>query len=384
MNTQSVGSAQADPQSTRSYRFSTFESMVCAKRWLLASPDKVPHYINGTKRHGELDTSEDRARLARYHDAKVALEMRGDGWLLGFALGPDGTGGYWQGIDFDNVSENRLADLANAVPGYVEKSPSGKGAHAIGYGAHLAALGPNGTGIEAYAGGRFFTVTPHLIRDSAPVCLASYVEQTLAPHHRARRSTSTNASVELVPVDDSTKRDLRSALQSMRADDYHLWIRMGMAVRELGDDGRALWMEWSSSSEKFEVKQAARKWESFKPSTTGYQAVFAEARRHGWLNPASATARPSPLPATSEESGAVLLEHLSIDWTDGSEAEVTDIVLGLVADEDVTLLGGHGGHGKLFSHCRWRARSRWVNRCFAVTPASAASSTIRRRTGESV
>ena len=65
-------------------------------------------------------------------------------------------------------------------------------------------------------------------------------------------------------VDDDMVRDLRSALMSMRADDYELWVRMGLALRELGDIGRGLWMEWSSQSEKFEPLSAARTWESFK------------------------------------------------------------------------------------------------------------------------
>lgn len=70
--------------------------------------------------------------------------------------------------------------------------------------------------------------------------------------------------VASVIVDADTVRDLRSALMSMRADDRDLWVRMGLALRELGDVGRALWMEWSSQSEKFDPLDAARTWESFK------------------------------------------------------------------------------------------------------------------------
>ena len=65
-------------------------------------------------------------------------------------------------------------------------------------------------------------------------------------------------------VDDDVVRDLRSALMSMRADDRELWVRMGLALRELGEIGRGLWMEWSSQSEKFDPLDAARTWESFK------------------------------------------------------------------------------------------------------------------------
>lgn len=48
------------------------------------------------------------------------------------------------------------------------------------------------------------------------------------------------------------------------------------------------------------------------------------------------------------ETGEELLRRLSIDWHGGSDVDVPDIIEGLVADEDVTLLGGHGGVGKSF------------------------------------
>lgn len=146
-----------------------------AKRWLLwklisnrnptKKPNKVPFWINGAARTGELDAEIDRANLATLNQA-LAAKQRGDFDGLGFALGPDGTGNYWQGIDLDDVDANGLADLANSLPGYVELSPSRSGVHAFGYGAWFPALGSNGTGIEAYCERRFFTVTGHSLRSS--------------------------------------------------------------------------------------------------------------------------------------------------------------------------------------------------------------------------
>lgn len=261
--------------------------MKASKRWLICC-NKVPHYIGGAPRKGKLDSQEDMARLATYEDAKADVALRGADWSLGFALGPDDKGGYWQGIDFDNVAERRLADLANNVAGYVELSPSGKGCHAIGYGRHFRTLPSNSTGIEAYAAGRFFTVTENIIRDSALTCLAQYVEQSLAPRHEASRP---HASIEDVPVDPKTVSELRSALWHMSADDYDPWIQMGLALRELGQTGRGLWLDWSSTSYKFDPREAAKKWDTFKPTKTGYQAVFVEAQRQGWVNPASNAAQ---------------------------------------------------------------------------------------------
>lgn len=154
--------------------FSILEAMRASPRWLIyknvpqpgKKARKVPHYADGTPRQGTLDTPADVARLVTYDDAVAAQQMRGQDWGLGFALGPDGTGNYWQGIDLDDVEANGLIELFNSLPGYVEYSPSGNGAHAIGYGEKFDTLGSNGTGIEAYCEGRFFTVTRNIIRDS--------------------------------------------------------------------------------------------------------------------------------------------------------------------------------------------------------------------------
>ncbi|WP_176482759.1 AAA family ATPase [Sphingobium sp. D43FB] len=321
---------------------SVMSVMQAQRRWLVASPDKVPHYINGQKRHGVLDSPDDLAQLASYDEAKGTLAAH-PGWHLGFALGPDGTGGHWQGIDFDHVQEKGLADLANTVPGYVERSPSGSGAHAIGYGRHFVTLGSNGTGIEAYAAGRYFTVTEWPIRDGGLVCLAGHVEQVLAPRHGIGRTAS--ASTEQVCVDAKVVTELRSALFHMRADEYDVWYRMGLALKELGDTGRGLWLQWSATSEKFDPKKAERKWAGFEPRDTGYRAVFAEAQKHGWVNPASNAAQPdtvtidlgSPSPARKLVGRSLAgVAARSIEW----------LWVGWIPKGYITLFAGETGAGK--------------------------------------
>jgi hypothetical protein len=321
---------------------SVMSVMKAQRRWLVASPDKVPFYVTGQMRNGALDGPADLEQLASYDDAKAVVAARGDGWNLGFALGPDGTGGHWQGIDFDHVQEKGLADLANTVPGYVEMSPSGTGAHAIGYGRHFVTLGSNGTGIEAYSAGRYFTVTERMIRDSGLVCLASHVEQVLAPRHSAGRTASANT--EQITVDAKVVTELRSALLHMRSDDYDIWYRMGLALKELGDTGRGLWMQWSATSEKFDPKKAERKWAGFEPRDTGHKAVFAEAQKHGWLNPASNAAQPEPVtidlsaPAGRKLVGRSLsgVKMKAIEW----------LWTGWIPKGYITLFAGETGAGK--------------------------------------
>ena len=150
-------------------------AMQDAKRWLLHKK-KQPFCTDGRPRHGTLDSAEDTERLGTFEAALLALQRGGyDG--LGFALG-DG----WQGIDLDKVEKNGLKGLADELPGYVERSPSGNGWHAIGNGRGFDTLASNHSGIEAYSGKRYFTVTGDQGRGEIR-CIAGFIEQRLAPIH---------------------------------------------------------------------------------------------------------------------------------------------------------------------------------------------------------
>ncbi len=281
--------------------FPTMEAMKLARRWLLSNASKVPFYVDGGPRSGTLDSSEDESRLGTFDQAVAACALKGNGWNLGFALGADGTGNVWQGIDLDKIEKMCLSDLANNLPGYVELSIGGEGAHAMGYGRPFATLGSNGNGVEAYSSRRYFLITNRPIRDGGITCLADYVEKQLAPRHGTARASGMANAAPPTRVSPETITDLRSALTYLRSDDRDLWIKMGMALKELNEDGRGLWLDWSQTSEKFDPLAAARSWDSFRPHSTGYQAVFAEAQRQGWLNPIGNAAR-TPVLADGRET----------------------------------------------------------------------------------
>lgn len=83
---------------------------------------------------------------------------------------------------------------------------------------------------------------------------------------------------------DADLDELRSALAVLDADDYHEWVAVGQALACLGDQGRALWVEWSSKSAKHDDADDAR-WDTFTGDKTGFPAIFAKAQRAGWENP---------------------------------------------------------------------------------------------------
>lgn len=290
------GGDQPNAACAAAQRPTALEIMKSCQRWLLwreepdrnGKPNKVPYYPNGSRR-GKTDTASDWQQLGSYQ--QCADILAGGGYTgLAFALGPDGTGNYWQGIDLDNIERNHLSDLANNAPGYVELSPSNLGIHAIGYGRAFATLGSNDTGVEAYSAGRFFTFTESVIRDGGLICLADYVEQQAAPLHGAQRSASTGQPAS-VHVEPKVVAELRSALNHLSSDDYHQWVHIGLALSCLGDTGRGLWMDWSAMSDKFSPSEAHKRWGSFESTDLSYQTVFHTAQQHGWVNPNSNGAR---------------------------------------------------------------------------------------------
>lgn len=342
-------------------------SMRAARRWLVwrsvpnpdptKKPRKVPYYVSGKPRHGRLDDDADRAALATFDDATKAL-AGGQYAGLGFALGPDGTGAHWQGIDFDDLAGRpELALLADdGLPGYTESSPSGNGLHAIGYGRAFQALGSNGSGIEAYSGGRFFTVTGDDAGLGEPVDLHDYVTRVLAPRHAPNAAPAPDNVADY--IDPRTLAELRSALASMRADDRELWVANGQRLKRLGERGRALWLEWSQTSDKFDPADAARVWDSFTADHTGYQAVFAAAQRAGWVNPMAGVSSSSSSQAAAPTPPAIasILDAAATPFTD-AEFEAAAIAhphafmsadgrRGLFPCGEVTVLAAPGREGK--------------------------------------
>jgi hypothetical protein len=156
---------------------------------------------------------------------------------------------------------------------------------------------------------------------------------------------------------DEQLRELRSALAFIPADDRDLWIRIGHALKTLGDHGRGLWIEWSQTSDKWQSVDA-HKWVTFKPTATSFQAVFAEAQRRGWPNPLAGRAGQAPrddrepvgteTPGNEHDAPTGLHSRLvPLDNLDDAQPAPHFVESILPADE-VTLLGGHGGLGKSY------------------------------------
>lgn len=119
------------------------------------------------------------------------------------------------------------------------------------------------------------------------------VEEVFAPqtplNSNAQRHSQKNSysklSSDLLPGDEE---EVRAALKFVDSDDYQPWIRIAFALKHsFGDDGFAIFDEWSSKSEKYEGKDACRTvWDGLTPDgslTVG--TIFHLARVQGWNGP---------------------------------------------------------------------------------------------------
>jgi hypothetical protein len=103
-----------------------------------------------------------------------------------------------------------------------------------------------------------------------------------------------------------TIADLKSALAGMkakRADERGAWVDVLQALASLketdfGADALQLACEFSERSDKFDLDDLGRVWESLKPTSRTYLSIFEWAKADGWINPRAGV--PAPQLATVE------------------------------------------------------------------------------------
>jgi hypothetical protein len=316
--------------------------MKSAKRWLLwkeewmpgkIKPSKVPYYVNGSRR---VNVYNDNDKLVTYQEAYDALDLDYTG--LGFALGDDGTGKFWQGIDLDNTLDpNVMEELRNILPSYVEVSPSGKGYHSIGYGDKFESWS-NG-GIEVYSHGRYFTFTGHIVRDDKVIDIKPFVQNTLGKFKK-KKSESTQ-EFTTITVDEQLK--LRDALNYIRCEDRKVWQECSFHLYGYGDVGLALWLSWGQLSEKYDPVDAMRVWRSADGSSPNIDAVFNIAREAGWID-----YRPMNLDDFAMMSGGI------------EELQPTEYVIENFIEVGAITLSGSAGFGKTTQLVPLAAKIAWL------------------------
>lgn len=90
----------------------------------------------------------------------------------------------------------------------------------------------------------------------------------------------------LVLSDSNENTDeVTQALSYIPADDYEVWISMGMCLKDaLGDAGFSLWNAWSQTSDKYDASKMRYQWEAFKGSGRTIASLFQRAMDNGYIN----------------------------------------------------------------------------------------------------
>ena len=89
-------------------------------------------------------------------------------------------------------------------------------------------------------------------------------------------------------IDSERLSSVRGALACIPPEEYDVWVRVGMALKnEWKDEGLDLWLEWSAGSDKFDEARSRRKWEYFGEREEGRSrvtlgSIFFIARNFGW------------------------------------------------------------------------------------------------------
>lgn len=116
-------------------------------------------------------------------------------------------------------------------------------------------------------------------------------------------TVSAQETVFIVPVHNANiLKDLKNALECLDPNDYKSWLDNGMRLKTLGVEGFELFDEWSQRGTKYNAVEVSEKWQGLLPERTGYKAVFTEAQKQGWINPAKAII-PDSLPINMVKEG---------------------------------------------------------------------------------
>ncbi len=96
----------------------------------------------------------------------------------------------------------------------------------------------------------------------------------------------TNQPTAEKKLSDSEIKKIRAALGYVPADDRDQWRTVGMALHSTaaGEQAFGLWCEWSGQSDKFDIKDQRRVWDSFKPDGgINLGKLFHIAKHYGYV-----------------------------------------------------------------------------------------------------
>jgi putative DNA primase/helicase len=171
-------------------------------------------------------------------------------------------------VGFTNAAMQHIAD---SIEGYMEVSPSGTGVKIFTRAETFASHADHSIGFEAYATGRYFTVTGHHLSGSVP---SAVQDLTSVIPTRTLQRTGDAFGDYIAPLEGWDINRVETELLSQLSPDcgYAEWLKIGAILHhQFGGDVEALecWDRWSSNGVGYADSgdySCTAKWRTFKGS----------------------------------------------------------------------------------------------------------------------
>lgn len=324
--------------------------------------DKIPYQCDGTPAK-----TNDASTWTDFERCRECAEALGeDAGGLGFVFDSDADDVV--GIDLDDCigEDGKLeawaVEVCQTVRSYTELSPSGRGIHLFVRGILPNCSRKRGK-VEMYGKGRFFTVTGRRIGWATVVERNQPAIDWLAREYLdAAKVDPQQAKIKrqkpqrLHGDDREVARTLSPLLSSARSDEYHEWIRVGLAMKAIGEDMFLEWDQFSQRSAKYDADVARRKWATMKPrrATTAWLVAMARedagvdrvAEALGAVVEPERAKRIAELPADHVAEEQAELEIAAIELAGVVPGRVEWLWEPYIPRGMVSMLIGHPGVGK--------------------------------------
>jgi len=210
----------------------------------------------------------------------------------------------------------------------------------------------------------------------APDTVVKALATALEPRKESPGVTYTARSPTPANYDETLADDALKALGPVYYDDYHEWIKIGMALYQLGAAGLALWTDWSRNSQKYSPGVCEAKWKTFQEGAVKLGTLFHEAERNGWRRPYIARGLTTPSVGNRSPTGGD---------DEGGDCDPDPSLDAELANRPCTDLGNAerlvARHGFDMRHCgKWKTWLVWDGRRWKRD----STSEVRSRTRDTV
>ena len=245
---------------------------------------KVP-----TQRNGLMASSTNPATWTDFISVQATYEADPTQYAgIGFVFTSDDN---LVGVDLDDVYDPTVGfknaamqQLAQQINGYMEVSPSGTGVKIFTRAQHFASHADHRIGFEAYATGRFFTVTGHKISGTVPPTPQDLTD--IIPE-RTMRKTGDAFGDYVAPLEDwdinRVEQELLTKLDPECG--YSEWLKVGAILHHqfAGDvEACELWDRWSAQGASYTGSgeySCESKWRTFKGSGATLRSLVFKANQ---------------------------------------------------------------------------------------------------------